>query len=68
MGVVEAPNRQNWAEFPLVYSLNLQKQQVNWGKRCPKSYWNTLQNMLVNVQKFIETSLSKNYTKLAIRT
>ena len=46
-------------EFPFVWLLNLQKQQVNWGKRCPKSIWKTLQNMLVNVQKIMEKILSK---------
>jgi hypothetical protein len=66
-GFLRLQNFKIWAAFPFVFSSNLQKQQVNWGKRCPKSYWKTLQKVLVNVHKIIENWLSKTTLKMRKR-
>jgi hypothetical protein len=53
-GFLRLQNFKIWAAFLFVFSSNLQKQQVNWGKDAQKSYWKALQTMLVNVHKIIE--------------
>jgi hypothetical protein len=42
-GFLRLENFKIWAAFLFVFSSNLQKQQVNWGKDAQKSYWKTLQ-------------------------
>jgi hypothetical protein len=56
--------RQILAESPLGCSQTCKKQQGNRGKRCPKMYWRTLQNVLDDIQNLCENFLSKTYTKL----
>jgi hypothetical protein len=61
-GFLRLQNLQNLAAFPFVFSSNLQKQEVNWGKDAQK-IGRPCKKVLVNVHKFIENWLSKTTLK-----
>jgi hypothetical protein len=66
-GFLRLQNFKIWAAFPFVFSSNLQKQQVNWGKDAQKAIGRPCKKVLVNVQKIIEKWLSKTTLKIGIR-
>jgi hypothetical protein len=66
-GFPRLENFKIWAAFLFVFSSNLKKQQVNWGKDAQKNLLEDPARMLVNVHKSIENWLIKTTLKMRKR-